>query len=223
MEVQDIRCDRASNGIYSESLALPSFSPSLGLRLSVSAGLDSSLSLPETILFHQGVSLCHPPSPSCSFFLSSSPPHLHIQVNHVSCLSASSPLRLRLCVSVFPLAVSPSVPSRWLRSLPVCLPVSSGAASHSLLSVLSFLPPRLRQTRWARRSTRRTWVHEFNSLLEMLRLDGECGRVGCQSTDAVNRDFSCKRLYLSNRWQITVGLKISNEMLRVHLCRQVGT
>lgn len=72
--IQDIRCDRASNGICSESLTLPSFSPSLGLRLSVSAGLDSSLSLPETTLFHQGVSLCHPPSPSRSFFLSSSLP-----------------------------------------------------------------------------------------------------------------------------------------------------
>lgn len=191
--IQDIRCDRASNGICSESLTLPSFSPSLGLRLSVSAGLDSSLSLPSR-------SLSLPSSVSVSLVLSLLfPPHLRIQVNHVSCLSASSPLRLRLCVSVFPLAVSPSVPSRRLRSLPVCLPVSSGAASHSLLSVLSFFPLRLWQTRWARRSTRRTWVHEFNSLLEMPRLDGECGRVGWQSTDAVNRDFSCKRLYLSNR------------------------
>lgn len=138
----------------------------------------------ETTLLHQGVSFCHSPSPS----LTLSPSllyHLHVQVNHISCLSVSSSLHPRLYVSVFPslcLRLSSHSDSyRSRHSLPVCLPVKVEPSftlfclcCHFFLSVFG---------KWIRQQEARshthlyTNVHAFDSLLEMPRLDGECGWI----------------------------------------------
>lgn len=128
--IQDIRCDRASNGICSESLTLPSFSPFLGLRLSVSAGPDSSLSLPETTLFHQGVSLCHPPSPSRSFFLSLPPRPICTFRSITFPVYQHPPLFVSVCVSL-------SFPSPCLR------PFHHSDSSPSLFVFLCRVEPSL--------------------------------------------------------------------------------
>lgn len=107
--------------------------------------------------------------------------HLHIQVNHISCLSASS--SLRLCVSVFPslcLLLSPvTVTPTATDTLTVFLPVQV-VPSFTLLCLcchclLSFFGKWIRQNEAFSNTYVYTRVHAFGSLLEMARLDGEWG------------------------------------------------
>ncbi len=153
----------------------------LDLRLSVFAGLDSSLPLPETTLFHQGVSLFHSLSLSHSFFLSlpirtfrsiTFPVYQHPPPFNSVSVSLSSPSPC-LCLSRH----SDSYRNR--HSLPVCLPAKVEPSftlfclrCHFFLSVFG---------QWIRQQEARshthlyTRVHAFDSLLEMPRLDRECG------------------------------------------------